>query len=228
MEKFRFRFLLIFLCLVVLSLLATLYLVASMDHIFAFPEISISDAYVRDPTRAVAAYLIPLGAFVFTLIVVSRLLRMFPYVYRQADLWMFSLVILATGFFLISACGVGAVPLSTQYSIHIVATVTLFISGGIIILTCTFLDSQLDFDQPQNLGIYRIILSSLVVFCGIALAITAQLADADAAAGIIEISLVVLFLMYFVSWGHDSEFPLNSKSLPSRLTYSHDICLPPV
>lgn len=226
-EKPVVRTLIIFLVLIVVSMLASLYLVASLDHILAFPQISISDTYTRDPTRATAAYMMSLSAFVFLLVSLSRLNRMFPFVYRQADIWVFSALILGVVFLFISICAVGAVPLTTEYSVHIIAAVTLFISGGLAILAVTWLDDRLDFDRPQSLRIFRILITCLVLLSGIALAVTSEIADASA--GILEIVIVVLFLLYIGSWLHESEFPLVSKSLPERLTpLQADLSVPPV
>jgi hypothetical protein len=221
------RFLVVLLILLVLSFMGSLFLVAALNGTLSFPDISISDAYTADPTRAEAAYMIPVSAFVFVLIAISRISRMSLFVYRQADIWTFSLLIVSVFFIFISACGVAAVPLSSEYTVHVVSAITLFISGGVFIGAVTWLDDRLDFDRPQLLRNFRIATAIVLILTGLALAITSELTDA--AAGVLEIVLVLLFLLYIASWVHRSEFPLESKSLPARLTsIQSDLSLPPI
>ena len=215
-EKDVVRALIIFFIFLVLVLLFVLYLVSALNGTLQYPEITISRTYVTDPTRAVAAFLIPLGVFVFVLVIVSRLVRMYPFIYRSVDLWLFAFLILFIFVAIVGVLGASAVPLTVEYSVHITGAIMLFVGVAFGFAIMALLDHRLDILRPKWVKRYRGILATLMVATSLALAISIDLTSA--AGGILEIIIILMFLMYIASWLDSSEYPLKSGSLPARVS----------
>ena len=198
------------------SLLGITFLISSLNGVIQYPNIAISDAFASDPSRAIAAFLIPVATYFLVLVVVSRLIRLYPYVFRTRDMWLFSFIILCLVVTFFGLMGVAAVPINSQRSLHLVAAIMVFLGGGLMLIAFTLLDKSIDIDQPQFVLRYRIIVASLLVALGIALAITAEFTDV--ATAVLEIILVLLAVAYILSWTVESEFPIRSKSLPARVS----------
>jgi hypothetical protein len=210
------RFLIWFFMLIMAAMLVTLYLVAALEGILVYPSLYISSTYIRDPTRAVAAYMIPLLAFLFVIISTSRLNRLSPFIYRSIDIWLMALLIVSILVFFVGMCGVGAVPKSTLYPLHVVGAIMLFVGGIASLLIFTLLDYRLDLDQPMDIKWYRFGIAITGLATGVVLAITAGVSDITAS--ICEIILAILLVLYVLSWMHESEFNFRSRSLPARLS----------
>ena len=227
-EKNVIRTLIAIAAILVIALMTTLYLVAGLEHIIMYPSLYISSTYVRDPTRAVAAYILPLLAFLFVIVSVSRINRMSPYIFRWQDIWLLAFLILCISMLFMGLCAVGAVPISTQHTVHSVGVILLFVGGTFTVITFTVLDDRLFIIMPDFLRITRIAIAVLTFLVGLTLAITTEMTDITAS--IAEIVLVSLFALYVLTWAHESDFPIRSAYLPHRLSFleSSPPCHPPV
>lgn len=215
-EKAVIRTLIGVLTFTVVVFLGLTYLLSSLNHTLTYPRITISDTYVTDPTRAIATFMISLGAYLLVLIVVARLLRIHPYVYRGIDMWLYFLIMfcLIVGF--IGLMGVAAVPINLQRSLHLIAAIMMFGAIGLMLISFTLLDESINIASPTSVRQFRILISAVLIGAGIALAILADLTDA--AAAILEICLILIALLYIITWTHESEFPIKSRTLPARLS----------
>ena len=198
-----------------LAMLLTVYLVSALQGFLIYPNLYISNAFVKDPTRAVAEFMLPVIAFFFILVSAARLNRFSPYVYRKWDVVLFWTIIVLLAFFLIGTVGVAAVSLTTLRSLHLVAVFFLFIAAVLLVLSFTVLDERIDIDRPDSVRDYRRVMAFVIVFTGLALAIATGLSNI--AGSVLEIVLILEFLMYLASWWHESDFPIKSRSLPEYL-----------
>ena len=215
-EKDVVRVLIGLITLCVVSFLGIVYLLSALNHSMVYPDISVSDAFVVDPSRAVAAFLIPIATYFFVLVVVARLVRLYPYVFRAIDMWLFAFIILLLIVAFIGLMGVAAVPIDTQRTVHLVAAVMLFVGVGFLFIAFTLLDESIDLECSPTVRWYRIGLALLIFATGVALAVTQDLTEA--AAAIIEIVIILQGLAYTWSWTSASEFPIKSRSLPARVS----------
>jgi hypothetical protein len=110
----------------------------------------------------VAAFLIPISTYLFVLIVVARLIRIYPFVFRVADMWLFAFIILCLIVGFIGLMGASAVPIDTQRAVHLVAAVMLFFGLGFLIIAFTILDESIDIDASPQVRQFRIIMSVII------------------------------------------------------------------
>lgn len=215
-EKNVIRILIGMLSAITVVFLGLAYLLSALNDTLTYPNIAISETYVTDSTRAIATFMISIGTYLLVLIVVARLIRIFPYVYRGIDMWLYFLIIfcLIVGF--IGLMGVAAVPINLDRSLHLVAAIMLFAAIGAMIISFTVLDESINIDCPAAVRQFRILISVLLIGAGIALAVVADMTDAPTA--ILEICLILIALVYFITWTHESDYPIKSRTLPARLS----------
>jgi hypothetical protein len=215
-EIFVVRTLIVLLTVLVLTFLGVVYLLSALNHSLSYPSIAISDAYETDPTRAIANFLISVSAYLFVLIVAARLIRLYPFVYRERDMWLLFLIILSLVVGFLGLMGLAAVPISVQRTLHLVAALMFFLGVGFLVILSILLDESINISAPSWLRRTRIALGVVLVGLGIALAIVVELTDAPT--GILEICLVLAGLVYIGTWMHESEFPIKSETLPARMS----------
>ncbi len=216
MEKDVVRVLIGLLIVCVLAMLGIVYLLSGLNGSLQYPEISISDSYIVDPSRAVAAFLIPISTYILVLIVVARLIRIYSFVFRTGDMWLFSFIIVCLIVGFVGLMGVAAVPIEVERSLHLTAAIALFLGLGFMLIGFTVLDESIDLEASRSVRLYRLGFSIILLSLGIALAVTADVSDA--ATGILEIVLILSGLLYILSWSVSSEFPIKSRTLPARVS----------
>lgn len=215
-EIYVVRSLIVGFAVATVGMLGITYLVSSLNGTISYPDIVISDSFSVDPGRAIAAFLIPIATYLLVLVVVSRLIRLYPFVFRTRDMVLFSFIIVCLVVTFIGVMGIAAVPISTSRGLHLLAAILVFLGGGLMLVAFTILDESIDIDASWNVRSYRIVVAGLLVLGGLALAITGYLSDV--ATAVLELFLVLLAVAYILSWLDVSEFPIRSKSLPARVS----------
>ncbi len=209
-ERTVVRLLLVAFVITVVVLLTVVYLVAGLRDTLTYPNIYISDALVVDPGRAIGAYLIPLLIIAVLIVVTLRLLRIQPLIQEKdkTDKWLFFFACVCVVGTFLGFVGTAAVPLSVNEWVHWVAAVIGFGSGIILMVIMTVMDEKLQIVRPEKLRWTRMGLVSLLVLWGAMACIVFPFSIT--ASAIFEVLSVVTFSIYFVTYGHTSEFPLIS------------------
>lgn len=142
---------------------------------------------------------------------VARLIRIYPYMFFRGHMWMFLIIILCLGVTFVGLTGAAAVPSTTQDTVHLAAAIMAFLGYGLMLVLFTLLDESIGVDAPDALRTYRITLSWVLIMGGITLGITGLFSDV--ATAILEIILVLLAVAYTLSWLHETEFRIRSKTV---------------
>lgn len=210
------------LLLLELALFVSIYTLAAVQGLIAFPQIYISRASQFDPARAIAAYLLPLTAFIIAVVVGMRLNRIDPLLRttREKRLWWASIVFLAG--LILGTVGTAAVSIATQQWLHWVAATVLYVCGTLLVTAMTILDESVGLTQPGYLRKTRIVLTVLIWAMGILFAVTAVWLSS--VASVAELVITALFILYFATYAHTSEFELKS----TRLVVGYPASVPPI
>ncbi len=202
-------------------LLVAIYIVSGVLGKLAYPKIGVTSAYATDPSRAIAAFILPISAMINLTVGWLRLRRM-RFLLHSVYHWIswtglaVMLVTLSMGLF-----GLGALVPSTNVALYYVAS-SLWYSGAIFsMVLATVLNWQVGLIQPRYLRNYRYILTVLVLGVSMALALT--IGWVEAASSILEIVLSTMTALYTASYMHDCEFPMRS-SCP----FAYPASIPPI
>jgi hypothetical protein len=196
------------LILAIVSLIVSTYLISALNGTLTYPSIYFSHAFQFDPSRAIAAFLLPVIALLVSAIVTIRQGRLYPAIGGpvQFILWVFVfvwLVILDIGL-----VGLGAVTITTQSALHYTAAGFIVIGGALLVLTDQMFNELTGADGTPGLKLWRWSAVLGTWAAGIAFAITIGLSDITAS--IMEFLFVFFFLMYLLSYLHPADgFPLS-------------------
>ncbi len=124
---------------------------------------------------------------------------------------MFLIIILCLGLTFVGFMGAAAVPSTTQDTVHLASAIRAIFGYGLMLVVFTLLDESIGIDASDALRTYRITLSWVLIMGGIKLGITGLFSDV--ATAILEIILVLLAVAYSLSWLHESEIPIRSKTV---------------
>jgi hypothetical protein len=131
--------------------------------------------------------------------------------YRRAG-WarlLFWLIVILLVVFCITMVGVSSVSIQTNRWVHWVIAGLMFLAGILIVVCFPIVDHLSDLIFPRWLWIVRWFLAITVLLLGIIL--TPFSATIKLVGAIIEIIIVVIFIIYTVTFAHWSEFPLKSR-----------------
>ena len=214
------------LILITLALYLTVYLLAGLKGQLDYPSIYPSRAFASDPSRAVAAVLIPIMAFLLVFVVLERLNRTSPYIKTRGDIIVLGIILFSLFCVLIGLLGVAAVSVLTLDWLHWIAAGILL--GGVVflLLSLTYWDERLNMVRPNCLRWYRIIIAALGLIVGLVLAGT--VGSVIIVTAICEMMLTGLLLLYFISYTHESEFPITSESSIEEVVVGIPVSNPPV
>jgi hypothetical protein len=189
-----------------ITLIASCYTIAVRDGYLNPPKLYLSASFRRDPTRAIAGFILPLNAIGYGIILSARLFRISVFVNKRKEEVLFWGAVLATGGAVVGMIGVAAVSLDLDKTLHWAAAVLLFSCANILMICLTVLDDSLNFIRPKWLRVVRILISVLGVLSIIMMG--AATSFNFLVASIFEFLLAALLVAYIFSLVHDSSFPL--------------------
>jgi hypothetical protein len=198
-----------------------IYLLSGLNEQIHWPAIGVTLAYANDPSRAVAAFILPISGMINLTVIWLRMRRMrfllhSPY-HWASWLIIVSMMVVHT----ISLFGLGAITPLTNVALSYVVSAMWYGSTIQIILFVTLLNWQVSLIQPRYLLVYRLVILSLVLATSLAIALTIGWVVGPCA--IVEIVLSSLTVLYALSYAHSSEFPLRSSCL-----FAYPASIPPV
>jgi len=211
LERRVVRALMVILVLLQIGFFIAVYVSAGLLGQLTYPNFFISNALSLDPGRAVGAFVLPITATIILIVVGARHFRM----YRSfslttkysSKLFWFSL------FCLIVACltmvGVSAVAIHTNRWVHWIIAAIMFLSGVFLVVSLPFLDRSLQLIAPRWLVRFRQFIATSVAVTAILLGAT--IGWQKLIGSVAEIVVSVLFMVYFLTLAHQSEFPLISR-----------------
>ena len=210
LERRVVRSLIIVLVILQTAFFISVYVTAGVLGQLNFPNFFISNALSLDPGRAIGAFLLPLSATIILIVVGARYYRIYRSFtmgkYSSKIFWFSFLCLLVA---VVGMVGVSAVAIDTNRWVHWSISATMFLSGVFLVVSLPFLDNSLQIIAPRWLVRFR--RSTAVAVAVTAILLAATIAWQKLIASIAEIIVSALFLVYFVTFFHNSEFPLNSR-----------------
>ena len=225
--KTTVRLLLAALILTTLALLTAVYIVSGVLGQLSYPNIYPSRAFTQDPGRAIAASLIPIIAFLVVIIVLERLNRTSPYIRSRRDNIIAGFTLFFLFLFFIGLLGVGAVAVTALDWLHWVATGLAAAGAALMLLLLTYWDYRMRIIRPRWLRWFRILIAAFAFIVAIVLAAT-TVSSVIIVSAICELVLIGLFLLYFLSYAHESEFPIKSERPRADIVLGVPVSNPPV
>lgn len=208
-EKELVRILLLLLVVIRFILLGTVYILSGVKHQISFPNISVNAAISEDPSRAVAAFILPISAMI-TLVVVTLRLRRSSFIVHSVFQWVVWCMIFAgTLLAFVGLLGIAAVTLETDSALAYTFS-GLWLAGSVVqVIGITVFNISVSLIVPLWLSLLRIVLTAIVALSTVGLALTVGwVPQAD---WIIEIILSCFVVLFMWTLAHTSEFPLRSS-----------------
>lgn len=225
-EKYLVRTLIVLVVVIELSLVVLIYTISGVKGQISWPDITISDAIIDDPSRSIGAFLIPMSAFCILLVIGLRLRRIESLLRVDRDVWIWYFTwITLVGMFL-GRTGVAAVSLDSQYALHAVAAAFVYIFGICMYTSITIMDDAVGLDRDQSLRYMRIGICVCMWPILVAGGITVNWVNG--AFSILELTLAVLFLDYFITFYFKSEFDMKSTYGPVPTAEESIPDIPPI
>lgn len=187
-------------------LIVSCYIIAVRDGYLISPKLYLSASFRRDPTRAIAGFILPLTAISYGIILAARIYRISVFVNKRSDEVLLWISIVATCGAVVGMIGVAAVSLDLDKNIHWVAAAVLFFSAVVLMVCLTILDDRLNLKRPNWLRVVRIVISALAVLSIVMMG--AATFFSYLVASIFEFLLAALLVSYIFSLVHDSSFPI--------------------
>lgn len=220
-EKEMVRIMIAILVALRIIFLATIYILSGVKHFIRYPHIGVYDAYAIDPARAVAAFILPFTAM-FASTVIALRLRKISFLLHTPGQWIVwwlqvvGLVMVTLGLF-----ALGALTPATDVALSYVCAAFWYGGSILVVVLSEFLDYHLDLKQPQYLKTARFIIAAFVM--GTAMGIALTIGWLPAPAAVLEIVLSFVVVLYYITWAHDSEFPIRSNN-----PFAYPANVPPV
>ena len=206
------KYLVIALVLLQTAMLLSVYLVSGLMGKLTLPKIYISNAFRADPARAIAAFILPLCAFISFILVGQRCLFLYDLLRNPADKRLFWATVVLMSAASLGMCAVAAVSIDTMKILHWLAAGVLFCSSSVMMCIVTVLEHRLSIAQPVWLHRFRIATVVLSFIATIVLVGTSK--HEPLAASVSEMVLATLLLIWFTTLAHGSSFPLVSVKEP--------------
>jgi hypothetical protein len=219
LERRIARSLILILVLLQIGFFISVYVSAGVLGQLTYPNFFISNALSLDPGRAIGAFVLPVCATIILLVVGARLFRIYRTIplstkFKFRLFWFIFVCLILT---VLGMIGVSAIAIQTHRWVHWTVAAIMFISGVFLITSFPFLDKSLQIIAPRWLVRLRWLTASAVAVTAIALAAT--ISWAKVAASVLEITVSALFIVYFVTFAHVSDFPPTSRlEAPSAAT----------
>ncbi len=201
--------------------LLTIYLLSGILGQIKYPAIGVVLAYAQDPTRAVAAFILPIAGMISITVIWLRLRRIRFLLHAPSHWITWWAIVLMMFIHAIGLFALGAVAASTNVALsYIAGGFWSFGSIGIILLQ-QVLNRQVEVIQPLFLSYFRIFIT--IVVLGAAIGIGCTIGWLPAPSAILEISMSSFTVLYSLSYMHSCEFPLRS-----RCPFAYPPIVPPV
>ena len=220
-EKMLVRILVVVYVILRVIFLTVIYILSGILHRIQYPGIGVALAYAEDPSRAVAAFILPISAMLSVTVVWLRARRLRFLLHSPSQWLIWSAIVLIIVVHAIGLIGLGAVTVSTNVALGYV--VAGFWYGGSIglILLQEILNRQVSLIQPRFLVVYRKFITSVVLTAATGIAFTIGWLPAPSA--ILEMIMSSFTALYSAAYCHRSEFPLRSSCV-----FAYPATVPPV
>lgn len=220
-EKQFVRALLVVLLFLRLSLLASVYILSGVENKIAYPNIGVNVAIQEDPSRAIAAFILPISAMLILVVVLLRLRRISFVVHTGCQWTVWTVIFISAFFVFFGLVGIGCVSLLTNAAVSYSFAGVWYVGSVINVCGLTFLNHMVQQIAPLWLVQLRIFFTLIVIGLSLGLAVT--VGWVPQASWIIEILLAVSTVLYLETYAHSSDFPIRSYC-----PFAYPATVPPV
>ena len=189
-----------------IALVVSSYVLASRNGYIELPKIYLSVAFRQDPGRSIAAFILPITAILFGLLIGQRLWYLYALHRRVTEWRLIVSAIVALICAVVGMIGVGAVSLDVSKQVHWVAAAMLFGSSTLLMILLTIMDRRMRIVQPKWLFATKVMFAILT--CVSLVMMGASSFFSFLAASIFELIMAAVLMFYVVSLAHNSSFPL--------------------
>lgn len=165
-----------------------------------------SNAFRRDPTRAIASIALPLNAGISAFVIGLHLRRIYPLVEGRAIIqWRTIAVLEAISF--ITLLGLAAASMESYPSIHWAFGTLFFLSTVFLLVLFTSLEQRVSLVRPRWLRGVRFSIS-VALLADTVFMLASVNYDVLFSAG--EIFMIQLFVLHTLSYYHGSDYPMRA------------------
>lgn len=206
------RSLVLALLLLQMSMILAVYLVSGLKGYLELPKIFISNAFRVDPARAIAAFVLPLCAFISFMLVGLRCLLLHDLLRNPVDKRLFWTTVVFMSTSALGMVAVSAVSIDTMKLLHWIVAATMFGSSTVVMCLISVIEHRIGLQQPAWLHRSRIGMFALSIVAIVVLMATSTIQPL--VASIAELVLAALLLAWSVTLVHGSSFPLVAFKEP--------------
>ena len=206
------RGLVVLLLVLQVTLMISVYVISALHGYLQFPKIYISHALKQDPTRAIASFILPICAFIITIVVGHRLYFIHSHIRTSRDRWLWWFTCGALTSLFVGMLGVAAVSIPTHMTLHWLSATFLFMGGSFLTIGSSLMDHFFMIDIPVWLRNLRCTTAALTLAVGVVF--MSMMSVNSAVAAIAEMAVSALYVGYFVTLAHGSSFPITSIKMP--------------